>query len=59
MSFMDNLKYRFATFSIAEKIILINVVCYLLPMMLNVLFFLFKVYYVMYCILFVHIEGIR
>ncbi|MEK9517264.1 MAG: rhomboid family intramembrane serine protease, partial [Flavobacteriaceae bacterium] len=40
---MDNLKYRFATFSIAEKIILINVVCYLLPMLLNVLFFLFNI----------------
>ena len=43
MSFMDNLKYRFATFSIAEKIILINVVCYLLPMLLNVLFFLLNI----------------
>ena len=40
---MDNLKYRFATFSIAEKIILINVVCYLLPMLLNVLFFLLNI----------------
>ena len=43
MSFMDNLKYRFVTLSIAEKIILINVVCYLLPMLLNVLFFLFNI----------------
>ena len=43
MSFMYNLKYRFASFSIAEKIILINVVCYLLPMLVNVLFFLFNI----------------
>ena len=43
MSFFNNLKYRFATFSIAEKIILINVVCYLLPKLLNVLFFLFNI----------------
>ena len=42
MSFFYNLKYRFGTFSIAEKIILINVVFFLLPMLLNVLFFLFK-----------------
>ena len=43
MSFMNNLKYRFATFSIAEKIILINVSCYVLPMLLNVFFFLFNI----------------
>tara|TARA_B100001059_G_scaffold50628_1_gene43855 strand:+ start:54472 stop:55332 length:861 start_codon:yes stop_codon:yes gene_type:complete len=43
MSLMDNLKYRFASFSIAEKFILINVVCYLLPMLVNVLFFLFNI----------------
>jgi membrane associated rhomboid family serine protease len=43
MSFLDNLKYRFATFSIAEKIILVNVICFVLPMLLNVLFFLFNI----------------
>ncbi len=43
MSFFYNLKYRFGTFSIAEKIILINVVFFLLPMLLNVLFFLFNI----------------
>ena len=43
MSFLDNLKNRFVTFSIAEKIILINVVCFILPMLLNVFFFLFNI----------------
>ena len=43
MSFFYNLKYRFGTFSIAEKIILINVVLFLFPMLLNVLFFLFNI----------------
>lgn len=43
MSFLDQLKYRLATFSIAEKIILINVVCFVLPMLINVFFFLFNV----------------
>jgi membrane associated rhomboid family serine protease len=43
MNFTDNLKYRFATFSIAEKIILINVICFVLPMVLNVIFFLFSI----------------
>jgi membrane associated rhomboid family serine protease len=43
MSFLDNVKYRFVNFSIPEKIILINVVCFTLPMVLNVLFFLFNI----------------
>lgn len=43
MSFLDTLKYRFSIFSIAEKIILINVVCFVLPMLLNVIFFLFNI----------------
>lgn len=43
MSFFYNLKYRFGTFSIAEKIILINVVFFLFPMLLNVLLFLFNI----------------
>ena len=42
MSFLDNLKFKFATFSIAEKIILINTICFVLPMLLNVIFFLFN-----------------
>ena len=42
MIFWDNIKYRFAILSIAEKIILINVICFVMPMLLNVLFFLFN-----------------
>ena len=42
MNFTDNIKYRFATFSIAEKIILINAICFVLPMLLQVIFFLFN-----------------
>jgi membrane associated rhomboid family serine protease len=43
MSFWNNLQYRYATFSIAEKIILLNVICFVLPMLVNVIFFLFNV----------------
>lgn len=43
MIFLGNLKYRFATFSIAEKLILLNVVCFVLPMIINVVFFLFNI----------------
>ena len=43
MNFMNDLRYRFATFSIAEKIILVNVICLVLPELLNVLFFLFNI----------------
>lgn len=42
MSLINDLKYRFVTFSIAEKIILVNVICFVLPKLLNVLFFLFN-----------------
>tara|TARA_A100000164_G_scaffold25341_1_gene19893 strand:- start:691 stop:1551 length:861 start_codon:yes stop_codon:yes gene_type:complete len=43
MNLLDNLRYRIATFSIAEKIILINVLCFVLPMLLNTIFFLLKI----------------
>ena len=43
MSFMNDLRYRFATFSIAEKIILVNVICFVLPKLLGVIFFLFNI----------------
>lgn len=43
MSFMNDLRYRFATFSIAEKIILLNVICFVIPKLLNVLLFLFNI----------------
>ena len=43
MNLLDNLRYRIATFSVAEKIILINVLCFVLPMLLNTIFFLLKI----------------
>ena len=43
MNFLDNMRYRISTFSIAEKIILFNVFCFLVPMLLNTVFFLLKV----------------
>lgn len=43
MNLLNNLRYRIATFSIAEKIILINVLCFVLPMLLNTIFFLLKI----------------
>ena len=43
MNFLDNMRYRISTFSIAEKIILFNVFCFLIPMLLNTFFFLLKV----------------
>jgi membrane associated rhomboid family serine protease len=43
MNLLDNLRYRIANFSIAEKIILINVLCFVLPMLLDTIFFLLKI----------------
>ena len=43
MSIRDQLRYRLATFSIVEKIILANVIFFVLPMLLNVFFFLFRI----------------
>ncbi|PDH42724.1 MAG: rhomboid family intramembrane serine protease [Flavobacteriales bacterium MED-G15] len=43
MNTWDNLRYRLATFSIAEKLILINALCFVLPMLLNTVFFLLKI----------------
>lgn len=43
MSFSDDLRYRLANFSIAEKIILANVIFFVLPKLLNVIFFLFNI----------------
>lgn len=43
MNVWDNLRYKLATFSISEKIILINVICFVIPMLLNTLFFLLKI----------------
>ena len=41
--FYNDLRYRFATFSVAEKIILLNVICFVIPKLLNVLLFLFNI----------------
>ena len=43
MNFWDNIKYRYTTLSISEKIILLNVICFVLPMLMNVFFFLFNI----------------
>ena len=43
MSFSDDLRFRFANFSIAEKIIFANVIFFVLPKLLNVIFFLFNI----------------
>jgi len=42
MNLLDNLRYRISSFSIAEKIIFINVFCFVIPMLLNTIFFLLK-----------------
>ena len=40
MSSLGKLRYKLTTFSIAEKMILVNVLCFILPMLLNTLLFL-------------------
>ena len=42
MNFWEQLKYRFQQFNIAEKIILINVLCFVLPFFLKTIFYLFN-----------------
>ena len=39
---LTQLKYRFEQFSIAEKLIVINVFCFVIPLLLNTLSFLFN-----------------
>jgi membrane associated rhomboid family serine protease len=41
MSRIDTLRQRFSQFNIAEKLILINVVCFIIPFFLRSIFFLF------------------
>ena len=43
MNFLNDLRYRISNLSIAEKIILFNVFCFVIPMLLNTFFFLLKV----------------
>lgn len=42
MNFWEQLKYRFQQFNIAEKIILINVLCFVIPFFLKTIFYLFN-----------------
>jgi len=42
MSFLEQVRYRLRLLNGAEKLIAINVVCFILPFFLNTLFFLFN-----------------
>ena len=42
MSFINNLKYRFELLNIAEKIILLNVIIFIIPFFIKTFFFLFN-----------------
>ena len=43
MSYFNDLKYKYSGFSIAEKIIFINIIFFLTPYFINTLLFLFSV----------------
>ena len=43
MTFQQQLKYKFSQFNVVEKIIVINVACFAIPLVLNTFLFLFKV----------------
>ena len=43
MSYLNNIKYRYANFSVAEKIIFFNVIFFIAPYFLNTLLFLFNI----------------
>ena len=43
MSRWDNLKYKYTQLSIAEKIIVINVICFVIPFVFNSVFYLFQI----------------
>lgn len=43
MSYLNNIKYRYANFSVAEKIIFFNVIFFIVPYFLNTLLFLFNI----------------
>ena len=42
MSRLQDLKYRFNRLNIVEKLIVINLVCFVIPFFVRTLFFLFK-----------------
>ena len=43
MNRWDNLKYKYTQLSIAEKIIVINVICFVIPFVFNSVFYLFQI----------------
>ena len=43
MSSLGKLRYKLATFSVSEKIILVNVLCFIFPMLLNTFLFLLNI----------------
>ena len=42
MSYLNDLKYKYSGFSIAEKIIFLNIILFVLPYFINTLLFLFN-----------------
>ena len=43
MNFIDQMKYRYQTFGVVERLIVILVVCFVLPFLMETVFFLFKI----------------
>ncbi len=43
MNFIDKMKYRYQTFGVVERLIVILVACFVLPFLLRTLFFLFSI----------------
>ena len=43
MNFIDQMKYRYQTFGVVERLIFIIVVCFVLPFLMETVFFLFKI----------------
>ena len=42
MTYLNDLKYKYSGFSIAEKIIFLNIIFFLIPYLINTLLFLFN-----------------
>ena len=42
MNFFDQMKYRYQTFSVVERLIVILVACFVLPFLLQTVFYLFS-----------------
>ena len=43
MNFIDQMKYRYQTFGVVERLIFIIVACFVLPFLMETVFFLFKI----------------